>query len=214
MTKNKCLICHTETTKTTTLSNGKIFHHCDNCAFSHLDSKFFLNQEEEKARYDLHENSINNQGYVEMFENFIEFGITPYQDSVKKILDYGSGPEPVLAELLKNHGYQVEVYDPFYAAHTYEAESFDLISSTEVFEHFFDPLKEIQNILKLLKSNGYLVIMTRFSPELEEFKSWFYKDDPSHVSFYQIKTFTYISQLFDLEILKNDGFQTICIHKR
>lgn len=178
-----------------------------------LDSQFFLDYESEKSRYDLHENTIENQGYVAMFEKFIAEAVTPFHDSVKEILDYGSGPGPVLAELLKRKGYQADIYDPIYAKNSFQENSFDLITSTEVFEHFNDPKKDIEKLVSLLKSGAYLSIMTRFLPEKDKFKSWFYKDDPSHVSFYSLKTFEFLGRENGLKIIKNNGFNLIILQK-
>ncbi len=148
-----------------------------------------------------------------MFEKFIEFSITPYKNSITKLLDYGSGPQPVLAEILRAKDYQVEIYDSFYAQNKFKPGSFDLITSTEVFEHFHNPIKEIEKIIDLTKPNGYIAVLTRFCPELEKFKSWFYKDDKTHVSFYTVKTFEYIAKRFNLKILKHDDFEYIVFQK-
>ena len=47
-----------------------------------------------------------------MFEAFIHKSIFPYQERINKALDFGCGPGPVLAELLKRRGLEVEIYDP------------------------------------------------------------------------------------------------------
>jgi hypothetical protein len=208
-----CLICGNLVTEFTQLKNSKIYWHCNHCFFTKLDPSFHLDSIKEKARYDKHQNSINDRGYVETLEKFIDYSITPFEKSITNILDYGSGPEPVLAELLKRQGYATQIYDPFYASNQFNNESFDLITSTEVFEHFYDPKKEFKKILSLLKSNGLVAIMTRFCPTIEEFKSWFYKDDPTHVSFFTIKTFEHLSKELGFSIMKQDGFQNLIIQK-
>ncbi len=206
-----CRLCSSKLEESTTLKNKEIYWHCKNCFFTGLDEKFFLKPEDEKARYDLHENSIVNQGYVDMFEDFISYAITPYKESVKTILDYGSGPDPVLAQLLKGKGYEVESYDPIYNKTDLSDKKFDLICSTEAFEHFYQPRKEIHTIKELMKTDSYLAIMTRFMIPLEQFKSWFYKDDPSHVSFYELNSFEFIAKEYGFEIIKNDGFKKIVL---
>lgn len=208
-----CSICKKPVTQSTTLANSKQYWHCDFCLFTGLDEKFFISRDDEKSRYDLHENSIEDKGYVEFLEKFINYAITPYQDSVKTILDYGSGPKPVLAELLKRKSYQVSVYDPLYAPKEFHNESFDLICSTEVFEHFYNPMLEIAKIVKLLKPGGRLSVMTRFMPAVDEFRAWFYKDDKTHVSFYSLETFEYIAKEFGLKLIKDDGFQCLVLQK-
>jgi SAM-dependent methyltransferase len=208
-----CLICETKVTEFTQLKNSKIYWHCQNCFFIKLDPRFHLDSIKEKARYDKHENSIDDRGYVETLEKFIDYSITPFKKSITQILDYGSGPEPVLAELLKRQGYATQIYDPYYAASKFRNESFDLVSATEVFEHFYDPKKEISRIMELVKTNGYIAVLTRFRPELEKFKSWFYKDDLTHVSFFTIRTFEYLAKELGFSIVKHDGFQNLVIRK-
>ena len=205
-----CKICKTQTNKTTTLSNGKIFHHCDHCGFSFLDDQFHVDQEAEKARYDQHENSLEDKGYVKIFEDFIASSVTPFVKSPAQILDYGSGPQPVLAELLKNKGFEVDIYDPFYAPNK-PSKQYDLITSTEVFEHFNNPVAEIEKVVSHLKPQAILAIMTRFSPSLEDFKSWFYKDDSTHVSFFDLKTFSYLEKAYNFRTIHTDQFNTICL---
>lgn len=208
-----CRICKNKINETISLANGREFFSCVFCDFVFLNPKFLLNIEEEKARYDNHENSIENLGYVKMFEEFIAEAVTPFQTSVKTILDYGSGPGPVLAELLKRKAYQVSIYDPIYAKNEYRENSFDLITSTEVFEHFNEPLNEIKRIIALLKPKGYLSVMTKFLPEKDKFKSWFYKDDPTHVSFYSLKTFEFLARELGLTSIKNNGTNLIVLQK-
>jgi SAM-dependent methyltransferase len=147
-----------------------------------------------------------------MLETFIKATIQPYQ--VTRILDYGSGPSPVLAELLRRQSYQVEIYDPIYAANKFPEASFDLLCATEVVEHFYQPLQEFPKMLRLLKPNGYLALMTRFSPSYDEFKSWFYKDDSTHTSFYSLKTFEYLAAEFGMEIVNYREPDLIVLQKR
>ena len=207
-----CRICHKAISKTTTLKNGRRYLHCEHCLFIGMDEEFFLDAQAEKARYDLHRNSIEDQGYVTMLETFIKATIQPYQ--VTRILDYGSGPNPVLAELLRRQSYQVEIYDPIYAANKFPEASFDLLCATEVVEHFYQPLQEFPKMLRLLKPNGYLALMTRFSPSYDEFKSWFYKDDSTHTSFYSLKTFEYLAAEFGMEIVNYREPDLIVLQKR
>lgn len=186
----------------------KFYHHCDNCDFAFLDPLYLPDSQKEKARYDIHENNTDNESYLEIFKNFISYAIEPYLPN--KILDYGSGPEPVLAKLLEEEKYLVETYDPFYSPQKPDSK-FDLISSTEVFEHFHNPLKDIEKIITYMEPGAYLAIMTRFIPSFEEFKTWNYKDDTTHVSFFSPKTFETITEIFNFKILKHNNLDTIIL---
>lgn len=199
----KCKICNNNKVEEIIIDKKK-YYKCQYCEFIFIDSSHLLKAEDEVAQYNLHNNSIENTGYTNMFEDFISKAITPFIKE-GKALDFGSGPGPVLSELLSRKGFQVSIYDPFYAPNLPE-EKFDLISSTEVFEHFIDPLKNIELILSLLKEDAYLAIMTNFHPNNNEiFKNWWYRRDPTHISFFTKKTFEYLAKKYNLKyIFSND----------
>ncbi len=212
MINPNCKICKASIEKLTTLKNSRIFYHCDACGFISIDSHSLLSVDEEKARYDKHENSLEDSRYLKLLSDFIEIAIKPYV--VHKLLDYGSGPNPVLAKLLKDCKYDVDIYDPYYAPRDLIKQSqYDLIVSTETFEHFQDPLKEFKLITGLLKSRGYLAIMTSFACSYEDFKAWRYKDDVTHIAFYSRQTFEKLAELFSMEIIHSND-KNIIVFRR
>ena len=139
-----------------------------------------------------------------MLENFIQNSIEEFLPSIKTALDFGSGPGPVLSELLKQKGLEVDIYDLYYSPKkVYQNKSYDLITSTEVFEHLSKPLEVMQTLVSHLNPNSYLAIMTKFPPkDDEEFLNWWYRRDPTHISFYTPKTFEVLAKKFGLEIVK------------
>jgi len=165
------------------------------CAIS-----FFLNKLEEKKRYNLHENFIENIGY----RNFLSQVITPIKERLRKGaigLDFGSGPSPVLATLLEIEGYKTSFYDPYYANdQNVFNKKYDFITLTEVAEHFYYPAIEFEKILHLLKPKGYLVVMTSRTDTITDFKNWYYQKDPTHVSFYADKSFEFLASKYKLSI--------------
>jgi len=198
----KCKICEGTNLKEIS-ANNKRYYNCLDCEFIFINSNYLLNSDEELTQYNQHNNSIENEGYVNMFENFIKEAISPFIKE-GKALDFGSGPGPVLSELLKRKGFDISIYDPFYAPNL-PSTKFDLISSTEVFEHFINPLENIELILSLLNKNGILAIMTHFHYNDEDsFKKWWYIRDPTHISFYTKKTFEYLAKKYNLEYIFNN----------
>lgn len=207
-----CKICKSTINKQTILKNSRIYYHCDKCGFISLDSNFLLSRDEEKARYDLHENSSENSGYLKLLQDFIMTAVKPYP--VQKILDYGSGPNPILATLLREEKYDVDIYDPYYAPlDSMKNTQYDMIISTETFEHFQNPLEEMDSIIKLLKPQAYLSIMTSFAYPYEEFKAWRYKDDATHIAFYSIATFQRLAELFSMSIIYSNNKNIIVLRK-
>lgn len=211
----KCRLCSDSTGHKIETKDQRVFYLCAACEFISLDPKFFLTKEEEKARYDLHENTIEDLGYVKMFTDFIDFAIEPHKENIEKALDFGSGPGPVLASLLEDNGFNTDIYDPYFAADTQLKESsYDLITATEVFEHFNKPRESIAKLVSLLKPKAYLAVMTCFPPAKQDFDAWWYKNDPSHVSFYSLKSFEYLAREFSLKITRDNGKNIIVFQKK
>ena len=201
---NLCKICYSLTSSIEDVKKELSYYRCCSCGFISLDDTQRVNEKQEKKQYDLHENSLENEGYVQMFEDFIELSISPYMKTIQTALDFGSGPTPVFSELLKRRGLEVDIYDLFYAPKKiYETKSYDLISSTEVFEHLSKPLDVLEILSKHLNPQGYIVLMTKFPPkEDDDFLNWWYRRDPTHISFFTPKSFEIMADKVGLKLLK------------
>lgn len=188
------------------------FYKCLFCEFYFKNRDKLLSREEEKQRYQLHENSMENEGYVKMFEHFIDEMQLGDLDA-RTTLDFGCGPGPVLAKLLKQNDISTDIYDPYFFPEL-PTKKFDLITSTEVFEHLKDPLDTFDVVDSLLNSNGHIAIMTQWhSNDDERFKKWYYKRDPTHISFFNRSTFQKICDYYDYEIIRDNGKNAILLQK-
>ncbi len=99
----------------------------------------------------------------------------------------------------------MNTYDPYFAnTPSVLTEPYDFITSTEVFEHLYNPFKEIDLLFSLLKPQGILGVMTKLLREDIHFPTWFYRNDTTHVSFYRIKTWEWISRRWSADILVLD----------
>jgi SAM-dependent methyltransferase len=167
---------------------------CEQCKLVFVPSQYWLDPEEEKARYDLHENDPNDEGYRRFLGHLFE-PLHARLEPLSQGLDFGSGPGPTLSLMLEEVGHLMDLYDPFYADHPEVFEqSYDFITATEVIEHLHDPWTEIQRLWKLLRFGGYLAIMTQLVIDKQAFSTWHYKDDHTHVAFYSEPTFRWIAQ--------------------
>jgi hypothetical protein len=107
---------------------------CATCFLIYVDKQDLLNKEDERKRYLTHNNSVDQEGYVQ----FLSQAIDPALKFLAKDMvgvDYGGGPGPTLSTLLLRKGYECEDYDPFFMEHDLE-KKFDFIFCTEAFEHF------------------------------------------------------------------------------
>ncbi len=206
----KCIICGKETSELLDKQFNQVYRECPNCKVVFTNPSDYLESELELDQYSRHNNSIESPGYVEMFERFLDFTVP--EDFEGKFLDFGSGPEPVLQTVLNRKGFSCDIYDPYYADHTPQRK-YDFITSTEVFEHFYDPNKEMEMITRLLNPGGYLAIMTLFINEEIDFQNWWYRRDPTHVTFYHLETFNYLAKKYDLEVIKTNKKNYILFRK-
>lgn len=191
-----CTLCGSE------LINKKdeYYYHCDTCKALVKDEKYYLSAEQEKARYETHNNDVNDIGYQNFTSPITNYVIEKCLASHKG-LDFGSGTGPVISSLLLKKGYDIVQYDPFFAPHQHLLKnSYDYILSCEVFEHFHQPKKEIDRLISLLNNNGILLIMTMLYNDQIDFKGWNYRNDDTHVFIYRKETIEYIAKEMNLQI--------------
>jgi len=183
----------------------KKYYRCGGCSAIFLDPRRHLSKEDEKRRYEEHNNNVEDPGY----QKFVEPLVLKIQENFGKEhqgLDFGAGPGPVVAKLLRGKGYSIELYDPFFWNEPQLLEKkYDFIVCCEVIEHFYFPEKEFRLLRSLLKSGGMLFCQTDLYSEKTDFKSWYYRNDSTHVFFYHQNTLAWIKTLFDFEFMENDG---------
>ncbi len=195
-----CKLCKINKISHFYLVDQKKYYKCSHCHIVFLDSKHHPDRSEERRIYDQHENSPMNQGYVDFLKKLaipLSKKLTPGTSG----LDYGCGPGPTLDGIFANMGFKVDRYDPIYFKNQKILQKkHDFITCTEVAEHFFDPRKEFQFLKSILKKNGYLGIMTQMLENGKIFNDWWYRKDPTHVTFYQPQTFEWIANWLNLSI--------------
>jgi hypothetical protein len=191
---------------------GRKLYKCPRCEYLYVSKTHFLTSKEEKKRYLFHKNSIEDCDYVIFLERLIK----PLETFLKRgsvVLDYGSGPEPVLAQLLEKRGFTTQIYDPYFSPLLVD-EEYSVVTATEVFEHFHNPKKELEIILSLIDQNGYLGIMTERYKKETNFKTWYYAKDPTHVGFFSDKSFRWVEKTYRLKCVYDDGERVIIWQKK
>ena len=92
----------------------------------------------------------------------------------------------------------MDIYDPFFFKDdVIFSKKYDFITCTEAIEHFFEPAKELKRLDSILVKEGFLGLMTTFLTDEKDFGQWYYRKDPTHVAFYQPKTFEVIASMMD-----------------
>ncbi len=187
---------------------------CPSCSLVFKNPETFLSDDEDVVRYSSHQNISTDQGYLDFLGKLVQ-PLKPFLAPHFKALDFGCGPGPTLSILLEELGGHVENFDPIFFpdAHLLLPETYDVVTSTEVVEHFKMPQQDWEKLISLVKDNGLLAIMTQVYSKEIDYKSWWYKNDPTHIVFYQKETFHYLANTYHLEILYTDN-KSITIFKK
>jgi hypothetical protein len=163
---------------------------CDVCSLVFVPPQYLLNPDDEKARYDTHKNSEDNPGYMEFLAQMSDPLLTLLSEKSSG-LDFGCGPGPCLSKHFERQGHTVDLYDVFYEDNQdVFNKTYDFVTTTEVVEHLYQPGEVLDRVWNLVKPGGYLGVMTQPIPE--NFDTWWYKKDNTHVSFFHTKTFEYL----------------------
>ncbi len=208
-----CKVCNNATKRVKDKMQKKSYRLCHNCQAIMMQKNFIVDEIRELAQYKNHNNNFQNTGYVKMFEDFLDYFWSDLKKQKQFALDFGSGPGSVLAQILKKRGVHTDIYDKFYQPiKMFEGRKYDLITSTEVFEHLQNPLEILTIFKQHLKKDGIIAIMTLFHDNNEEnFLQWWYRRDPTHILFYTPKTFEVLAKICGLKILKHDNKRIIIL---
>ena len=151
-----CPVCETATAQPFMQVAGRHYWRCPQCQATFLDPSQRPTAKREQAEYRLHDNNAAQAGYRRFLQQVAQpllQRLPPGQHG----LDYGCGPGPVLAALLREAGHTVALYDPFFVPdRTVLDTRYDFITCTEVAEHFHSPAAEFRRLDSLLKPGGWL----------------------------------------------------------
>lgn len=196
-----CRICRLGVAHPRTEQTGRTYLQCDRCrgtflAFSELPSVTM-----ERETYDQHENDPEDPRY----RRFVGHVVEPLMERLPPGacgLDFGSGDGPAGAALLREAGFEIACYDPFYRPDKQILDkTYDFVLCCEVAEHFHRPANEFLRMDGLLRPGGLLGIMTAMEYSHIDFAAWHYRRDPTHVAFYKPDTMLQLAQDYDWQAI-------------
>ncbi len=210
-----CPLCLAGGTRFFCADRRRPYHRCIRCDLVFVPPTHHLDPAAEKRRYDLHRNDPGDAGYRAFLERLARPLLARLPPGARG-LDYGSGPQPVLSQMLAAAGHHMRQYDPYYAPHPRVLEErYDFLVCCETMEHFAAPAREWRRFLELVRPGGWLGVMTRLRDSAvpaaragsgpsgatdsegaaaRAFLDWYYKNDPTHVAFYSRATFRYLAR--------------------
>lgn len=200
----RCPLCKSDTTVPT--SDNSRFHSCKNCRTVFRNPDNYPSAKEEKERYLEHNNDVEDSRYQDFVMPIVREVNADYKPHQSKGLDFGAGTGPVITKLLRDQGYNIALYDPFF--HPDRAVlrgQYDFIVCCEVIEHFHRPLEEFQLLSRLLSPNGRLYCMSLLFDESVSLETWYYAKDSTHVTFYSEANLNWIRKKVGFTKLEIDG---------
>jgi len=198
--QHTCPLCRGQNTSAFCTAQQRHYWRCGDCALRFLQADQLPTPNEELNHYQLHNNDPNDNGY----RNFLQRLAEPLLQRLPANshgLDYGCGPGPALAQLLREAGHDVKLYDPLFARDEFVLQQrYDFITCTEAVEHFHHPAATFERLTGMLKQASWLAVMTSLQHDDERFADWHYRRDPTHVCFYRLETMQWLAKRFNLSM--------------
>ena len=214
----KCKICKNESKKIFTqkvLSKYDVdYYKCDNCGFIQTQKPFWLKEAYKEPI------SPEDSGIIERntyFSNLSETLIKHYFNKKRKFLDYAGG-YGIFTRLMRNKGFDFYWCD-LYAKNLFSKgfeynnkDKIEAITCFECFEHFNEPIKEIEKMLKISEN---IIFSTRLIPKEIPEKNWDYfgTTHGQHIAFYSKKTLNYIAKKYKLNFYSKNNIHIITKRK-
>lgn len=200
----KCKICYTDNPP---CFSGKIlnkyeinYYHCSSCHFLQTEQPHWL---EEAYAQPI---NISDTGYIArnlFYANRLTVLLYLLFGKNKIFLDYAGG-YGVFVRLMRDIGFDFS-WDDKYTKNIFSSgfewnqqSRVDAVTLFEVFEHFVEPITEIENLLKI---SDTIIFSTDIYPDhfpMPEDWGYFGLDHGQHISFYSKKTFNVIAKQFEV----------------
>lgn len=206
----KCKICNSKTEQlfqAVILKKYNIkYYNCEHCGFLQTEEPFWL----EEAY--IESITISDTGYMGRnlhLSRKLTILLILFFNKNSKYLDYAGG-YGVFVRMMRDLGFDFYWDDKFTTnlfakGFEYQDEKIEAITSFESFEHFDNPIIEIEKLVKISKNIIFsTVILPNPIPYPENW--WYYGlEHGQHISFYNKKTFAYIAKKFNLNYINLGG---------
>ena len=176
------------------------YFHCSNCGFLQTEEPYWI---EEAYMESI---NLSDTGYMQRNINLshkLTIFLMLFFDKNAKYLDYAGG-YGVYVRLMRDIGFDF-CWDDKYGTNLFskgfeyqEKYNIQAITTFESFEHFVNPLEEIEHLLTISKN---IIFSTELLPKnIPKPEDWWYYglDHGQHISFYSKKTLQFIAEKYGL----------------
>lgn len=180
------------------------YFQCSHCGFVQTETPYWLEEVYSKAINDSDLGLINRNI---TFSKISQALIHSFFDANGSFVDYGGG-YGMFVRLMRNAGLDFYRFDKFcdnlfaqgFEATLADEPKYELLTAFELFEHFVDPLAEIEHLLRFSKNilfSTYLIPPNNPKPD----EWWYYGlDHGQHVSLYTYKALMSIAEKFNMNL--------------
>jgi len=205
----KCKICEYESEK---FKKSKImnkyeisYYYCPSCEFIQTEEPYWI---EEAYIETINLTDIGIMKRNQVLANFTTIILSLFFNKRRKFLDYAGG-YGIFTRLMRDIGfdfYWSDKYTENLISKGFEYnkdEKYELLTSFEAFEHFTNPIMEIENMLKISNNILFSTTLTPIKKPLHE--EWYYYglDHGQHISFYSINTMHYLADKYSVNFYTN-----------
>ncbi|MFH1525113.1 MAG: class I SAM-dependent methyltransferase [Bacteroidota bacterium] len=208
----KCKICKSDTkvqfiTKILNKYNVRYFH-CQNCGFLQTEEPYWLEKAYKQPINDIDTGIL--QRNIE-FARITSVILYQYFEKTSPFLDYAGG-YGIFIRLMRDIGFDFYWYDPFSenifakGFECSEEKNFEAITIFECFEHFANPLAEIEKIIDISPN---IIFSTNLLPDpVPDINKWWYytPEHGQHIAFYTMNTLKYIAEKYSLNLISNGSY--------
>lgn len=206
----KCRLCNVPISSTfakaTMLERDVLYYDCPSCGYLQTEEPTWLEE--------AYASPINSSDTGIMARNISNVPIVIATLSVMgkrnaRVVDYAGG-YGFLVRMLRDKGIDALWSDPYTdnlvaRGFEYTGQEAALVTAFEAFEHFYDPCKEISNMLKIAPNILFSTNLVP-SPTPQPTQWWYYGlEHGQHIGMYRMKTLQYIAQKYHLHLLTDGG---------
>lgn len=179
---------------------------CNNCGFIQTEKPFWLDEAYSSAIGSEDTGIMQRNLYLRQVSSAL---IGAFFNKHKTFVDFAGG-YGIFTRLMRDSGFNYLWHDPFASnliARGFEyseaVKDVELISAFEAFEHFDNPLEEVEKMLKISKN---ILLSTRIVPNpVPKPDDWWYYSftGGQHIALYTIKSFEIIAAKHKLNFYSN-----------
>ena len=203
-----CVICNSELSivfNTKVLGKYDVkYLLCPTCGLLQTEKPYWIKEAYESSINDSDLGLLQrNLNLMKVSKKIINYGF----NRKGKFLDFAAG-YGLFVRLMRDYGYDFywqDLYTEniFAKEFEYKNQDIELITTFECFEHFENPILEIENLLKISKN---ILFSTEIYPQpIPKVSNWWYyaPSHGQHIVFYSKNTFNYIASKYGLNYYSN-----------